>query len=227
LGDDGSTESVGVHGNLGWEESNLSGIPGCGGGAVVVSSGGGTNEGGNVSPRLLGLVTSDLSGGPETGSETIVVWGVPVFLVSGGRGHSVPGSLLGVKVVWHNEEWDAGLDGNTVGDFNVIGYSSWQLVVVVFHMMNNPIAVDTLDGTGGWVEHLEGWWTGLTLENVGTLLVWLDVGDVDGLLSSTRSSGTGSVVSQSGQWSSTAAADLWATDQSELLSVVFSITNGL
>lgn len=135
--------------------------------------------------------------------------------------------MLGVEVVWHNEEWDAGLDGNTVGNFNVIGSCKWQLVVVVFHMMNLPVTVDTLDGTGGWVEHLEGWWAGLTLEYVGTLLIWRDVGDVDGGLSSGTCS-TGSVVSQSGQiCRSTAAADLWATDQSELLSVVFSITDGL
>jgi len=64
-------------------------------------------------------------------------------------------------------------------------------------MMDLPVSVDTLDGTGGWVEHLEGWWTGLTLENVGTFLVWLDAGDVDGSLSS-GTGGTGGVVSQSG-----------------------------
>jgi len=137
LGDDGSTESVGVHGNLGWEESNLSGIPGLGGGGVVVGSGGGANEGGNVTPGLLRFETC------KTGSGTVVVRGGVVGGVNGGRTDSVPGSLLGVEVVWHNEQWGTRVLIDSVGDLDEVTCGDGQLVTVVFHMMDDPVAVDS------------------------------------------------------------------------------------
>lgn len=219
MGDDGSTESVGVHGNLGWEESNLSGIPGLGGGGVVVGSGGGANEGGNVTPRLLRFKSSNRS-------NLVVVRTVEVANVGrSGLTDSIPGSLLAVEVVWHNEHWGEGILINSVGGLDKVTGCDGKLIAVVFHMMDDPVGVDSTSASS-WVLDLEGWWALFSSEYVGTFLVWGDVIDIDGFYSSsTCSSG---VV---GQFmyiiTGSAVADLWATDQSELLSVVFSITDDL